>query len=1314
VWILVDLPYGKKAIKTKWVFKNKKDERAYASFMGFLVYQMDVKSAFLYGTIEEEVYVTQPPGFKDPDHPDKVYKVVKALYGLYQALRAWPTNKVLCTAFEKLMKDKFQRNVKSASTLVDLEKPLVKDGDANDTSYLLAVKRIFGYLKGKPTLDLWYPRDSPFKLVSYTDSDYARATQDRKSTTKGCQFLGNRLISWQCKKQMVASSATEAEYVAAASCCRQKIMEAIHVMFDELTTMAFEQFGSRPGLQLMTPATTSSGLVPNLIPQQPCNLPNRDDWDRLFQPMFDEYFNPPTIVVSLVLVVVAPRAIDTTESPVSTSIDLDAPSIRTKDHPIANVIGDPSRLVSIRKQLETGVMWCYFDAFLTSVEPKNFKQAMTESSWIDVMQEEIHEFERIQVWELVPCEAYRKALNAVKRIFRYLKGTINMGLWYSKDTGCCAQILWIRSQLMDYGFQINKIPLYCDNQSAISLCCNNVQHSRAKHIDVRYHFIKEQVENEILELYFVRTEYQLADIFTKPLPRERFNFLIKKLGMRSMSPDMLKRLTEEENEYELYWTTLSKNMNPVAAKQVSLNNSLVAYEKRLKIEKCNARIKCSNPQREETYQITLDALKLSPCYHVFLITTEIPEEDFMNQADNREISLGTKEHIPYPRFTKVIISHFISKDKTISMRNGINLYPIRDDTLLDCKAYKTCYDFATGKDTPKKARKFKKVALPSRKLSLLLKEEPVEKPKQARKPAKKSTTVPTASVAIRDTLSEFVLKKKTLAKFDRGKGMDLLSDGDSDDDDSDEVTNDDDEDDVESDADKDKEASESEKTDSNKDKNLNLNQNDDEEEEENKEKYVRTPDGFEFNDDDEEYEELYNVVNVKLTYTENEEEGKRDEEITDSGHDKSTQQTTYEQVKDDEHVTITTLHDTQNTKVPLQSLFVSSDFANQILNLDNAPPTDSEVISMMNVQVRHEEPSTQTSPLLNIPVTVILETSSAARSTIPQTIPPITPLQQQSTPTPTPTPTIAITTSLVSALLDFHPCLDSIKEFLLLKKCSVSESLKNIVLAKPSSQPKSTYEAAMSLTEFELKKILLEKIQNIKFYRGAQEHKDFYNALVKSYKLDKDLFDSYDNLLELKILDEDLGYLVSSSSGWLVEDLDNYQVKEIRYSSQCHTMNSLWIIVKGDECLILCLKKLSNLEKDVIFDLNVALRMFTRRVVFLKQVEDLQLKVKSYQKKLNIIKPKTFRFFMILLPAWRWITCQKRRWSKLDRKRSYIMIKAIDQQLFERRSSDSEFGDYIELNDLNEPLELRNHKNEDLKLIIDEGEVIDELNGEIV
>ncbi|GJT99163.1 hypothetical protein Tco_1094681 [Tanacetum coccineum] len=114
--------------------------------------------------------------------------------------------------------------------------------------------------------------------------------------------------------------------------------------------------------------------------------------------------------------------------------------------------------------------------------------------------------------------------------------------------GCCAQILWMRSQLTDYGFGFNKIPMYCDNKSVIALCCNNVQHSRSKHIDIRFHFIKEHVENGVIELYFVNTEYQLADIFTKALGRNRIEFLINKLGMRSFTPETLKQLADEVDE----------------------------------------------------------------------------------------------------------------------------------------------------------------------------------------------------------------------------------------------------------------------------------------------------------------------------------------------------------------------------------------------------------------------------------------------------------------------------------------------------------------------------------------------------------------------------------------------------------------------------------------------------------------------------------------------------------------------------------------------------------------------------------------------
>ncbi|GKD74424.1 putative ribonuclease H-like domain-containing protein [Tanacetum coccineum] len=375
VWILVDLPFGKKAIGTKWVFRNKRDERsivvknkarliaqgfrqeegidydevfapvarieairlflAFASFMGFPVYQMDVKSAFLYGTIGEEVYVHQPPGFVDPAHPNKVYKVIKALYGLHQAPRAWyetlssfllengfrrgtidktlfikknksdimlvqvyvddiifgSTTQSMCTEFEDCMHKRFQMSsmgeltfflglqvkqqpdgifisqdkyvadilkkfdfcsIKTATTPIESNKPLVKDEDGVDVdvhvyrsmigslmyltasrpdimfavcacarfqvtpkaSHLNAVKRIFRYLKHQPKLGLWYPRDSPFELEAFSDSDYGGASLDRKSTTGGCQFLGRRLISWQCKKQtIVANSTTKAEQI---------------------------------------------------------------------------------------------------------------------------------------------------------------------------------------------------------------------------------------------------------------------------------------------------------------------------------------------------------------------------------------------------------------------------------------------------------------------------------------------------------------------------------------------------------------------------------------------------------------------------------------------------------------------------------------------------------------------------------------------------------------------------------------------------------------------------------------------------------------------------------------------------------------------------------------------------------------------------------------------------------------------------------------------------------------------------------------------------------------------------------------------
>nr|GEU88685.1 retrovirus-related Pol polyprotein from transposon TNT 1-94 [Tanacetum cinerariifolium] len=233
---------------------------------------------------------------------------------------------------------------------------------------------------------------------------------------------------------------------------------------------------------------------------------------------------------------------------------------------------------------------CMYALTVSTIEPKNVKEAMIDPAWIESMQEELLQFKRLDVWVLVPAPdnippftlkwLFKNKHDEEKTVIQNKAHLVDSGFkltgfsdadyagckdtfkstsggaqflreklvsWSSKKqdcmalstaeeeyvslSACCAQVLWMRTQLTDYGFYFNKIPIYCDSKSAIAISCNSVQHSRTKHIAVRYHFIKEHVEKGTIELYFVKTDYQLADLFTKSLPIDRFNYLVCRLGL---------------------------------------------------------------------------------------------------------------------------------------------------------------------------------------------------------------------------------------------------------------------------------------------------------------------------------------------------------------------------------------------------------------------------------------------------------------------------------------------------------------------------------------------------------------------------------------------------------------------------------------------------------------------------------------------------------------------------------------------------------------------------------------------------------------
>nr|GEW56013.1 retrovirus-related Pol polyprotein from transposon TNT 1-94 [Tanacetum cinerariifolium] len=316
-----------------------------------------------------------------------------------------------------------------------------------------------------------------------------------------------------------------------------------------------------PTPNLLMPGQISSGLIPNLVPATPYVPPTNKELEILFQPMFNEYLEPLRIERSVL----------------------------------------PAQAVQALVN----------SAVPSKVEPKNFKSAITEDCWFQAMQDKIHEFDRLQVKldeygdvlknkARLVAKGYRQEegidfeesfapVARIEAIHIFIANTANhpahvyrlkkalYGLKHSPrawmdscdsiDTpmvdrlildedplgvpvdqtrfrSMVGSLMYLTPSRPDLVFAI----CICASRSVIALCCNNVQHSRSKHIDNHHHFIREQVERGVVELYFVTTNYQLADIFTKALPRQRFEFILSRLGMKSMSPTTLKRLQEEEGE----------------------------------------------------------------------------------------------------------------------------------------------------------------------------------------------------------------------------------------------------------------------------------------------------------------------------------------------------------------------------------------------------------------------------------------------------------------------------------------------------------------------------------------------------------------------------------------------------------------------------------------------------------------------------------------------------------------------------------------------------------------------------------------------
>ncbi|GJU62105.1 retrovirus-related pol polyprotein from transposon TNT 1-94 [Tanacetum coccineum] len=370
---------------------------ANAASKNITIYQMDVKTAFLNSELKEEVYVSPPEGFVDPDHPTHVYRLKKALYGLKQAPRAWYD-----TLSRFLLDNKFSKGVVDPT--------------------------LFTQKTGKHII-----------LVQIYVDDIIFSSTDPKA----CDIFSNEMSS---KFQM-------------------SMMGQMYFFL---------------GLQV---SQNAGGIFINQskFALEVLKKFRMDSCDPVDTPMVDRL-----------------------------KLDEDPLGIPVDQTRFRSMVGSLMYLTASRPDLVFVVCMCArYQASPTKKHIEALKRADADHAG---------------------CQDTRRSTSGSAQ---FLGDKL---------------ILWMRSQLTGYSFVFNKIALYCDNRGAIALCCNNVQRSRSKHIDMRHHFIRQKVEKGVVELYFVTTDYQLADIFIKALSREQFEFLLPRLGMKSMSPETLKRLQEAEEE----------------------------------------------------------------------------------------------------------------------------------------------------------------------------------------------------------------------------------------------------------------------------------------------------------------------------------------------------------------------------------------------------------------------------------------------------------------------------------------------------------------------------------------------------------------------------------------------------------------------------------------------------------------------------------------------------------------------------------------------------------------------------------------------